>query len=183
MGRACGRPRLSPSCNLRSRNPASTRASALKGGVFTSPFNQTSGLFSVRAMISYVQYDINERAMMIPGHYGVRTVLGHTVFIATRDVVALLQRFSQRDLQRSGLFPKDKWSSGSGSGQRSCARVLAAARLSFRRCFGNAGQDYGCTVGKFSHERELSAHHPGRSCAGWKAGYRYASQEGTRCPG
>jgi hypothetical protein len=58
-------PSPSPFCNLRSRNPASTRASGLKGGVFTSPRNQTSGLF-VRAIVAYVQYDINERAMM--GH-------------------------------------------------------------------------------------------------------------------
>src|SRR5260370_8258848 len=66
MGRECGRARLSPFCNLRSRKPASSRASALKGGVFTSPFNQTSGLFSVRAMVPYVQYDINGRGLMRP---------------------------------------------------------------------------------------------------------------------
>src|SRR5690349_11760718 len=51
---------ISPFCNLRCKNPASTLASVLKGCVFTTPFNQTSGLLGVRAMIVYVQYDITE---------------------------------------------------------------------------------------------------------------------------
>lgn len=44
IGRECGSPRLSPFCNRRSRNPASSLANALNGGVFTTPRNQTSGL-------------------------------------------------------------------------------------------------------------------------------------------
>ena len=44
IGREWGNPRLSPHWRRRSKNPASTLASAPNGGVFTSPRSQTTGL-------------------------------------------------------------------------------------------------------------------------------------------
>jgi hypothetical protein len=44
IGLECGSPRLSPFCSRRSRNPASSLAGVLNGGVLTRPRNQTSGL-------------------------------------------------------------------------------------------------------------------------------------------
>jgi len=38
-------------------------------------------------------------------------------------------------------------------------RVLSAGRFGIRHRFGNAGQDYGCTVGKLGYEREIPAHY------------------------
>jgi hypothetical protein len=43
IGRDSGIANRSPSCSIRSRNPASLRASGEKGGDFTSPCIQTSG--------------------------------------------------------------------------------------------------------------------------------------------
>jgi hypothetical protein len=44
MGREWGMPRFLPRCSSRSRYPASKRAACPKGGVFTSPCSQASGL-------------------------------------------------------------------------------------------------------------------------------------------
>ncbi len=46
IGRECGIERLSPRCSLRSKKPASSRASSENGGDLTSPAIQRSGLSS-----------------------------------------------------------------------------------------------------------------------------------------
>src|SRR3990172_4563110 len=49
---------VSPRWRARRRNPASRHAAREKGGVFTSPCSQTSGLSIGLTKISYVVYDI-----------------------------------------------------------------------------------------------------------------------------
>lgn len=57
IGRECGTLSRSPRWRRRSNTPASIRAEAEKGGVFTSPRNQTSGLpIGRRQGIQYMSY-------------------------------------------------------------------------------------------------------------------------------
>ena len=58
IGRECGSDNLSPLCSLRRRKPASRRAAVEKGGVLTSPWSHTSGLFTEFIGLVYVGYDI-----------------------------------------------------------------------------------------------------------------------------
>jgi hypothetical protein len=53
--------RLSPSWSHRSRNPASSRASGLKGGVLISPFSQTRGLGCAVTCAPGNDFDFNLR--------------------------------------------------------------------------------------------------------------------------
>jgi hypothetical protein len=57
IGLESGISKRSPFCNFRNRKPAFTLATAEKGGVFTSPRTQTSGL-SFSDNFQYAEFDI-----------------------------------------------------------------------------------------------------------------------------
>jgi hypothetical protein len=52
MSREKGIERVSPSCNFRNNSPASIRADAEKGGVFTSSLSQTTTLLWLAKLIT-----------------------------------------------------------------------------------------------------------------------------------
>jgi hypothetical protein len=63
IGRECGNPKLSPSCNCLNSIPISLRASLLIGGVFTSPCSQRNGFSSIVHPTHYIMSELTYRQM------------------------------------------------------------------------------------------------------------------------